>query len=61
KSAEELWRKYPDLRALIRKTEVYISRNKEKLSEERSDEVYSKNLKKSLISFLRFSSRYLNP
>ncbi|MCB1171807.1 MAG: DUF115 domain-containing protein, partial [Leptospiraceae bacterium] len=46
KSAEELWRKYPDLRALIRKTEVYISRNKEKLSEERSDEVYSKNLKK---------------
>ncbi|MEQ8349893.1 MAG: DUF115 domain-containing protein [Leptospiraceae bacterium] len=57
--SEDVWKKFPELRALIRKTEVYISRNAEKLSEERADGVYRKNLSKSLNQFLRFSSRYI--
>ena len=58
-AAETVWARYPELRALIRKTEVYISRNSEKLSDERADGVYRKNLGKSLEQYLRFSSRYL--
>ncbi len=58
-TAEKTWAQYPELRALIRKTEVYISRNREKLSDERADGVYRTNLKRSLNQFLRFSSRYI--
>ncbi|MCB1302828.1 MAG: DUF115 domain-containing protein [Leptospiraceae bacterium] len=58
--AEQLWQEYPDLRALIRKTEVYISRNQEKLSEDRSNDVYERNLKKTLREFLQFASRYIS-
>tara|TARA_B100001939_G_scaffold259339_1_gene226305 strand:+ start:27759 stop:30047 length:2289 start_codon:yes stop_codon:yes gene_type:complete len=57
--AEVVWQRYPELRALIRRTEVYISRNQEKLSEERASSVYRTNLKKSLTQFLRFINRYI--
>lgn len=60
-AAENVWNAFPDLKALIRRTEVYISRNREKLSEERGADVYSRNLAKNLREFLRFSRRYVPP